>query len=135
MTEQGRHPACTGCRAQVGEFHDPECPAVDAFTTSRIQATAGAELKGGPQSRRAALLGTNPRFRLYLDDRRRRAYGLSSAQLPDGTHSETDAADFIRQACGVKSRAESDHNDTARAMLDRIVADYQRWERQQRSAR
>lgn len=89
-------------------------------------------MKGGQQARRAALLGQNPRFRLYLDDRRRRAHGLSHSQLPDGTHSTEDAADFIRQACGVKSRAEIDHSDTARGMLDRIVADYQRWERQQR---
>ncbi|NIC05242.1 hypothetical protein [Billgrantia bachuensis] len=91
-------------------------------------------MKGGQQAKRAAVLGQNPRFRLYLDDRRRRAYGLSPAQLPDGTHSVQDAADFIRQACGVASRAEIDHSDTARAMLDRIVADYQRWERQQRRA-
>lgn len=89
-------------------------------------------MKGGQQARRAALLGQNPRFRLYLDDRRRRAHELSCAQLPDGTHSEQDAADFIREACGVGSRAEIDHNGAARAMLDRIVADYQRWERQQR---
>ncbi|MGM0703869.1 MAG: hypothetical protein ACQEUG_15925 [Pseudomonadota bacterium] len=88
--------------------------------------------KGGPQARRAALLGANPRFRLYLDHRRRHAHGLSLAQLPNGTHTEQDAADFIRQACGVMSRAEIDHSDTARAMLDRIVADYQRWERAQR---
>lgn len=87
--------------------------------------------KGGPQSRRAALLGTNPRFRLYLDHRRRHGNGLSTAQLPDGTHNETDVADFIRQACGVSSRAQLDHNDNARAMLDRIVADFHRWERQQ----
>lgn len=90
------------------------------------------QLKGGSQARRAALLGTNPRFRLYLDHRRRHAHGLSQAQLPDGTHSEQDVADFIRQACGVTTRAQLDHNEQARAMLDRIVADYQRWERQQR---
>ena len=87
---------------------------------------------GGPQSQRAALLGTNQRFRLYLDHRRRHGHGLSCAQLPDGTHSQEDVAEFIRAACGVTSRAEIDHNDRARQMLDRIVADYQRWERMQR---
>lgn len=87
---------------------------------------------GGPQSKRAALLGTNERFRLYLDHRRRHGNGLSRAQLPDGTHNVDDAAEFIRGACGIISRAEIDHNDGARQMLDRIVADYQRWERQQR---
>jgi len=90
---------------------------------------------GGPQSKRAALLGTNPRFRLYLDQRRRHGQGLSREQLPDGTHTEADAADFIRDACGVTSRAEIDHNPAAREMLDRIVADYQRWERRQLAMR
>ena len=32
----------------------------------------------------------------------------------------------------MESRAEIDHNDEARAMLERIVADYSKWERQQR---
>lgn len=91
--------------------------------------------QGGPQSKRAAILGTNPRFRLYLDHRRRHGHGLSRAQLPDGTHTQADVADFIREACGVTSRAEIDHDDRARQMLDRIVADYQRWERKQLAQR
>lgn len=131
MTDTHLRQACTGCKARAGEYHDPECPAVNAFTNGRIQGN-NSQVKGGQQARRAALLGTNPRFRLYLDDRRRRAYELSHDQLPDGTHSEQDAADFIRSVCGVASRAEIDHGDRARAMLDRIVVDYQHWERQQR---
>lgn len=90
--------------------------------------------KGGQQARRAAMLCQNPRFRLYLDQRRRQAHGMGAAQLPDGTHSEEDAADWLRASCGVASRAAIDHDDAARQMLDRIVADYQRWERQQRRA-
>ncbi|SDF72260.1 hypothetical protein SAMN05216571_101387 [Onishia taeanensis] len=88
-------------------------------------------LPGGLQARRAAMLCQNERFCLYLDAKRRAAYDLTYDELPDGTHTETDAADAIRKACGVSSRAEIDHNDRARAMLDRIAADYQRWERQQ----
>ncbi|WP_110685095.1 hypothetical protein [Salinicola aestuarinus] len=84
------------------------------------------------QARRAAMLGGNARFRLYLDHRRRHRQGLTLEQLPDGTHDEADAADAIREACGVTSRRELDTNDEARQMLDRIVADYQRWERRQR---
>lgn len=90
--------------------------------------------KGGQQARRAAMLCQNARFRLYLDHIQRRRHVMSLADLPDGTHTERDAADAIRRACGVGSRAEIDHSDEARAMLDRIVADYQRWERQQRRA-
>lgn len=88
--------------------------------------------KGGQQARRAAMLCQNKRFGLYLDYRRRQAKALEYKQLPDGTHTPEDCADFIRQSCCVESRAEIDHNDAARAMLDRIVADYSKWERQQR---
>ena len=95
-----------------------------------------SDVKGGPQARRAALLCQNARFRLYLDHRRRQVNGLAVSALPDGTHTAEDAADFIRHACGVTTRAllDADHHQEARAMLDRIVADYQRWERAQRRA-
>lgn len=92
--------------------------------------------KGGQQARRAAMLCQNPRFRLYLDHRYRQARDLPEGALPDGTHNEQDAADFIRHACGVTSRAllDADHHQGARAMLGRIMVDYQRWERAQRRA-
>ncbi|WP_413614781.1 hypothetical protein MRB56_12800 [Halomonas cupida] len=90
------------------------------------------QAKGGLQSRRTAMLCQNPRFRLYLDQRRRQAHGLALSDLPDGTHTEQDSADFIRRSCKVDSRAEIDHNEPARVMLDKIIADYQSWERQQR---
>ncbi|WP_353979413.1 hypothetical protein [Salinicola endophyticus] len=83
------------------------------------------------QAARAALIGANPQFRLYLDHRRRYREELTPELLPDGTHDEQDAADFIRHACGIKSRRELDTNHDARLMLDRIVADYQRWARRQ----
>jgi hypothetical protein len=88
--------------------------------------------KGGQQARRAAMLCQNPRFALYLDQRRRQAQALEFRELPDGTHNADDCADWLRKACGIQSRAELDHNDEARAMLERIVADYSKWERQQR---
>lgn len=31
-------PACTGCDSQEGEYHNPECPAVNAFQAGRIPA-------------------------------------------------------------------------------------------------
>lgn len=90
--------------------------------------------KGGQQARRAAMLCQNPRFRLYLDARLRWETGMTLQALPDGTASDLDAAEFIRARCGVRSRAELDHVAEARNMLDRIVSDYQRWERAQRRA-
>lgn len=88
--------------------------------------------KGGLYARKSALLCQNRRFGLYLDQRRRRAHQVPVDQMPDGTHSPEECADWVRKACGVESRAEIDHNDDARAMLDRIMADYSKWERQQR---
>ncbi|MCB8889951.1 hypothetical protein [Vreelandella malpeensis] len=88
--------------------------------------------KGGPQARRAAMLCQNPRFWLYLDHRWRAKNALEYREFPDGTHKAAGATRALRRACGIESRAELDHNDEARAMLDRIVSDYQRWERQQR---
>ncbi|WP_237673505.1 hypothetical protein [Vreelandella profundi] len=92
----------------------------------------GSVPKGGQQARRAAMLCQNKRFGLYLDHRRRQVQALEYRDLPDGTHTPEDCADFVRQSCGVDSRAAIDHNDAARAMLDRIAADYSKWERQQR---
>lgn len=90
------------------------------------------EMKGGLQARRAAMLCQNPRFGLYLDHRRRQANAMEYRELPDGTHNADDCADWLRAACGVKSRAELDHVAEASNMLARIVNDYQRWERKQR---
>ena len=86
---------------------------------------------GSSQAQRAAMLGANPRFQLYLDARKRHRHGLTLEQLPDGTHNEEDAADFIRQCCGVESRADIDRDIHAESILRRIVADYSAWERRQ----
>lgn len=88
--------------------------------------------KGGLYARKSAMLCQNRRFGLYLDQRRRRVHQVAVENMPDGTHTPEDCADFIRQSCGVESRAEIDHNDAARAMLDRIMSDYSKWERMQR---
>ena len=97
--------------------------------------TADRQRMGGRQARRAAMLCNDARFRLYLDARRRHRNGLTLDQLPDGTHSAEDAADFIRDACGVTSRAALDHNAQARQMFVRIVEDYNRWQRRQQQTR
>lgn len=83
--------------------------------------------KGAGIARQAAMLCQQPDFRLYLDQRRRWRESLTTAQLPDGTHSAEDAADTIRQACGVTSRAQLDHQPEAANMFGRIVRDYHRW--------
>jgi len=88
-----------------------------------------AEGKGGQLARQAAMLGELEAFRLYLDDRKRWREGLTTGQMPDATHSEQDAADAIRQACGIRSRAELDHNEMPGVMFKRIVSGFGRWKR------
>ncbi|MDN3525654.1 hypothetical protein QWY79_10300 [Halomonas sabkhae] len=80
-------------------------------------------------AQQAGMLCNLPAFGLYLDARARRDKGLTVEQLPDGTHNAEDAADAVRRACGVGSRADLDHNEQAAAMYKRIVADFGRWKR------
>ncbi|MGM0912739.1 MAG: hypothetical protein ACQEWZ_00100 [Pseudomonadota bacterium] len=87
--------------------------------------------KGGRLARQAAMLCQDPAFRLYLDRRRRHKQGLTEAQLPDGTHNEQDARDWLCAACQIESRAELDHNPTAAAMLRTIKQRFTHWKTRQ----
>lgn len=92
-----------------------------------------SSVKGGRLARAAAMLCQDPVFRLYLDRRRRHKHGLSESQLPDGTHNEQDARDWLCQACGITSRAELDHNAYAAATFKGIRARFGRWRATQRN--
>ena len=83
--------------------------------------------KGAGIARQAAMLCHDSAFCLYLDARKRHRLRLTLEQLPDGTHTLEDAADSLREACGVSSRAELDHNPEAARMFGRIVGDFNRW--------
>ncbi len=88
--------------------------------------------KGGFLARNAALLCQNSSFRLYLDRRRAAKFGLD---IPDGTHTEDDARDFLLKACGISSRAELDHDPQAATVYRQIRYHHRRWlERQNRQA-
>ncbi|EPC02496.1 hypothetical protein L861_09095 [Litchfieldella anticariensis FP35 = DSM 16096] len=84
-------------------------------------------LKGGPLARSAALLCQDRLFRLYLDHRKRHKFGLTPDQLPDGTHNEQDARDWLCAACGIQSRAELDHNTQAAGTFRMIRKRFARW--------
>ncbi|MCE8028779.1 hypothetical protein HOP54_08765 [Halomonas daqingensis] len=90
-------------------------------------------VKGGRLARAAAMLCQDELFRLYLDRRKRHKFGLTPSQLPDGTHNEQDARDWLCQACRIESRAELDHNPYAAATFKGIRARYGRWRATQRS--
>lgn len=83
--------------------------------------------KGGRVARQAAMLCRDTAFQLYLDRRRRHKLGLTEQQLPDGTHNEQDARDWLCAACGINSRAELDHHPSAAKAFKGIRNRYQHW--------
>ncbi len=76
------------------------------------------ELKGGKLAQRAAILCHDANFRLWLDRRRKAKFGFD---IPDGTHTEQDAKEFILQACGIESRRELDHNQIAAKRFKYVI--------------
>lgn len=83
------------------------------------------------QALQAIGLCRNVEFRRYLDQRVRLRHGLTTDQLPDGTHNERDARDAICRMCGIESRASLGHLSAADEMFARIRADFDRWCRKQ----
>ncbi|SDJ89610.1 hypothetical protein [Billgrantia gudaonensis] len=83
--------------------------------------------RGGRLARQAAMLCQDAAFRIYLDRRKRYKLGMTETALPDGTHSEQDARDWLCSACGIESRAELDHNPQAAATFRAIQQRFGRW--------
>ncbi|SFU79623.1 hypothetical protein [Halomonas korlensis] len=88
--------------------------------------------QGGHVARSAAMLCQDPAFRLYLDRRRRHKLQLDESQLPDGTHSEQDARDWLCAACNIRSRAELDHDYEAERTFRQVRNRFNRWRAKQR---
>ncbi|TDV98051.1 hypothetical protein BDK62_10483 [Halomonas alkaliantarctica] len=90
------------------------------------------QLKGGKLARQAAMLCQDHAFQLYLDRRRGAKRNMTEFQLPDGTHNEEDARDWLCAACQIQSRAELDHSPTAAATFRRIRQCFLKWKQQGR---
>lgn len=80
-----------------------------------IKAKAAADTpKGGELARLAGILCNDEDFQQWLDV-------VAAESLPaldvDGMESHERAAHYIRQLCGVASRAELDHNEAAAAIF------------------
>ncbi|RQW71361.1 hypothetical protein EBB56_09375 [Halomonas sp. YLB-10] len=78
-------------------------------------------------ARQAAMLCQDSAFRLYLDRRRRHKFGMTEGTLPDGTHNEQDARDWLCAACGIQSRAELDHSPEAERTFHQIRTRFNHW--------
>jgi len=83
--------------------------------------------KGGTVARQAAMLCQDGAFQLYLDRRRRAKFGLTESELPDGTHNQEDARDWLCAACKITSRAELDSNPAARQSFRMIRNRFNHW--------
>ncbi|MCZ0930328.1 hypothetical protein L0636_07810 [Halomonas janggokensis] len=83
--------------------------------------------KGAALARQAAMLCQDRAFQLYLDRRKRAKFGRTESTLPDGTHNQDDARDWLCAACQIQSRAELDHNPTAAATFRRIRQRFMKW--------
>jgi hypothetical protein len=99
----------------------------------REECTVTEQAKGGPIARQAAMLCQDPAFRLYLDRRRRFKHGIPEHLLPDGTHNEQDARDWLCAACRIQSRAELDHNAAAAETLRGVQQHFYRWRAKRRA--
>lgn len=84
-------------------------------------------IKGGHMARQAAMLCQDAAFRLYLDRRRRYKHQIPEPLLPDGTHSEQDARDWLCAACRIESRAELDHRYEAERTFRQIRNRFNAW--------
>lgn len=80
--------------------------------------------KGGFLAREAALLCRDDNFRLFLD---RWTSHLSGVHIPDGTHQPECARAFLLDKCGIRSRAELDHDQVALTVYRQVKHEYQQW--------
>lgn len=75
-------------------------------------------------SQTAAMHCKDWRFQLWLDRMRRAKLGVD---IPDGTHTEQDARDYLLMACNISSRSELDSNEQARSIFRKIMTAYLRY--------
>lgn len=90
-------PRGTECSMGMREL-DEEGGMVDELVKERVESE-----RGGPLSKRAAQLGRDPEFRKWLGEK-------EGANAP---FNESDCAEYIRDTCGVSSRAMLDHDNKA----------------------
>lgn len=85
-------------------------------------------MRGKRWAKAAGILCSDSMFWLYLDRRARTRFGND---VPDGTHIERDAADWVRRACNVTTRSDIDRNPAAVKMLVGIRSRFEHWKKKQ----
>lgn len=71
-----------------------------------------------PPSQQAGILATNPKFRSFV---------AACLTLPTRMASESEAAEYIRRHCSVRSRADLDHHVRAAVSFAQLRTQFDAW--------
>lgn len=112
------------CACQVTHRNN-ESVERDPNTVDLVDGVTGNEKKkGGPLSIRAARLSRDSDFIDYI---RERDLEFVKDFKDIGGSVENMSDVYVRQACGVESRAEIDHDDAAKAKFQNLIKNYTQW--------
>jgi hypothetical protein len=89
----GKRFACV--LVEIADDETPVQPAITSESASEVK----AEPKGGEWAKLAGMWCTDPDFRAW-----------ANSLYTDKVHNDIEAAELIRDECGIKSRAELDHD-------------------------
>jgi len=96
---------------QVHEvFGEPLPDGSTWVAVARINPAAPQERKGGKLAQKAALISNQGGFQKYI-----------------GATNADEAAEHVRKACGITSRADLDHNESAAAKFRDLETSYEAW--------
>lgn len=98
----------------VSMFGTPDPSKTIPVGIARIDPTAKPERKGGKLARRAGILCSTIGFTKFLDETYRPGDG-------------NDPANFVRNYCGVESRADLDHNESAAHLFHNLELSFNAW--------
>lgn len=92
---------------------------------ARIDLNAKPERKGGKLAQRAGILCFEGGFQKFIAERVAKMAGMVAPV--EGNISPEDIAVFVRHHCGVKSRAELDHDVEAARKFNALEIEYRAW--------
>lgn len=105
----------------VAAFGTPNPAEGVPVAIARLDPNAGNEKKGGKLAQKAGILCSEKAFRTFLAERDpelSKAVKMLDLDM---------AADEVRSICGIESRAELDHNETAARKFHDLDVEYKAW--------
>lgn len=102
---------------KLGGYPDPANAKWVGIAPLAVEPSNG--LKGGKLAQSAGILSSQRGFQVWVE--------TAQLFLNDEMDGEENAAAFIRQRCGVDSRAHLDHDETAARYFRDMKAEYEAW--------